>query len=76
MSKTLLRMVAWAGLPVLYVLHNDFWLWDDPRMVLGLPVGLTYHAAFCIAATVVMWLLVTYAWPGHLEVEPRDQGRR
>ena len=76
MKKRLLRVLGWAGLLVLFVLHNDFWLWDDPRMVLGLPVGLTYHAVFCIAATVVMWLLVTYAWPAHLEVEPRDQERR
>ena len=63
------RRLALAGLPVLLILHNDFWLWDDPRFLLGLPVGLTYHALFCLAATGVMVLLVRRAWPAHLEVE-------
>jgi hypothetical protein len=63
------RRLALAGLPVLVILHNDFWLWDDPRFLLGLPVGLTYHALFCLAATGVMVLLVRRAWPAHLEVE-------
>ncbi|MDH3404289.1 MAG: DUF3311 domain-containing protein [Acidobacteriota bacterium] len=38
----------------LAVLHNDLWWWNDPRLVLGLPVGLAYHLAFCLAATLVM----------------------
>ena len=41
-------------------------------MVLGLPVGLLYHFGFSIVTAFVMYLLVTYAWPEHLEVE--DEG--
>jgi hypothetical protein len=54
---TLLALVA------LYVLHNDLWLWNDPRLVLGLPVGLVYHLGFCAAAAVVLTVLVVRVWP-------------
>ena len=52
-----------------YVLHQDVWFWRDARpLVLGLlPVGLFYHAAFTVACSVLLWLLVKYAWPAHLE---------
>jgi hypothetical protein len=53
----------------LYVLHQDVWLWRSARpLVFGfVPVGLFYHACFSIAVSALMWLLVTYAWPSHLE---------
>ena len=69
MNRSAGRLVALAGLPVLFILHDDFWLWDDSRFLFGLPVGLTYHILFCLAAAGVMYLLVTFAWPDHLEVE-------
>ena len=62
------RIPLYAALVALYLLHNDLWLWNDPRLVLGLPVGLAYHVAFCIATAVVLTLLVVYAWPDNLEV--------
>lgn len=60
-----------AAVVVLYVLHQDFWFWRVARpFVLGfIPVGLFYHACFSVAAALVMWLLVKYAWPAHLEEE-------
>ena len=67
MSAGLRRRAVWAGIPILFVLHADWWLWDDPRLVFGLPVGLVYHALYCGAATLEMMLLVRYAWPAHLE---------
>ena len=67
MKQTFLRRAAWAGIPILFVLHADWWLWDDPRLIGGLPVGLVYHALYCLAATIEMFLLVRYAWPAHLE---------
>ena len=68
--KTPVRsLLLYAALVVLYLLHNDFWLWNDPRLVLGLPAGLAYHIGFCIAASVVLTLLVMYAWPDHLDRE-------
>jgi hypothetical protein len=56
----------------LYVLHQDWWNWDDRHLVFGLPVGLAYHVAFCVAAAVLMFCLVRYAWPAHLEIEAKD----
>jgi hypothetical protein len=36
--------------------------------VLGvLPVGLAYHAAYAFLAAFMMWVLVKYAWPDHIE---------
>ena len=61
--------ILYAAIVVLYLLHNDWWLWDDPRIVLGLPVGLTYHIGYNVAAAVLMYLLVRFAWPSHLEIE-------
>jgi hypothetical protein len=60
---------------VVYALHQDIWFWRTARpLVFGfVPIGLAYHAAFSAAASFVLWLLVAYAWPSHLE----DQdGRR
>ena len=53
----------------LYALHQDLWLWRAARpLVFGfVPVGLFYHACFCVAAAVLMGLLVAFAWPSHLE---------
>ena len=59
----------------LIVLHNDFWNWAQtaPRLFGFLPVGIWYHGAFCIAASVLLWLFVKFAWPTHLEdAQPED----
>ena len=63
------RRLLYLGLFVLYLFHNDLWLWDDADLVLGLPVGLLYHVAYCLAATGLMALLVNYAWPSELDAE-------
>ena len=53
---------------VLYLLHQDFWFWRDGRLVFGvMPVGLFYHAVYCLACVVLMWALVKFAWPRELE---------
>lgn len=74
MKKKFPKWTLYLGLFVLYVLHNDLWLWNDATLVLGLPIGLAYHFGFSIVTAVLMFLLVTYAWPEHLEVE--DEGGR
>jgi hypothetical protein len=59
----------------LYVLHTDVWYWNDPRIVLGLPIGVTYHVLWTLAVTVVFALAVRYAWPEELEnVAPTGSG--
>ena len=63
------RSILYAGLFLLFVLHQDFWLWNDASMILGLPIGLTYHAIYCLVVTILMGLLVRHAWPTHLDTE-------
>lgn len=61
---------------VLIVLHQDWWNRSkvDPRWVGFLPVGLWYHALYCVAAAVLLWLFVRFAWPSHLENVEREDG--
>lgn len=67
------RLLLVAAIAALYVLHQDLWLWRSARpLVFGfLPIGLAYHAVFCLAAAALMWALTRHAWPAHL-----DQDRR
>lgn len=77
MKKTARTSFLYAALAALYLLHNDLWLWNDPALAFGLPVGLVYHVGFCLAASAVLTLLVIYAWPDHLEVPDADvEGER
>ena len=67
MKKVLLVLAV----VVLYILHQDFWFWRTAYpLVFGfMPIGLFYHGAFAVAAALLMWLLVKFAWPAHLEEE-------
>ena len=65
--KSILLVIAVAAL---YILHQDIWFWRSSYLVFGfIPIGLFYHGVFSIAAAFLMWLLVTFAWPSHLESE-------
>lgn len=66
---SLRRLLLTLLVVAVYLLHQDFWLWRTAKpLVFGfLPMGLFYHACYSVAAAVVMWLLVKYAWPSHLE---------
>jgi len=66
-----LRRWLYVALAVAYVLHNDLWLWNDGRIVSGIPVGLLYHIAFCVVVALIMFVLARYAWPGAMGA---DQG--
>ena len=58
---------------IVYVLHQDYWQWADRSLVLGiLPVGLAYHAGYCILAACLMAVLVKTAWPAELEESVPD----
>ena len=63
------RILLIVAVVALYALHQDFWFWNAARpFVFGfLPIGLFYHAAFTVACSGLMWLLVRYVWPAHLE---------
>ena len=68
------RILLIVAVIALYVLHQDFWFWRTPY-IFGIlpfgfiPIGLFYHACFSVFASLLMWLLVTFAWPSHLERE-------
>jgi hypothetical protein len=75
-----MRFVVYGLLLLLYLLHTDVWYWNAPRIVLGLPIGVTYHLLYTLAVSGAFWLAVRYAWPDDLEVEaaahPAEQRRR
>ena len=58
-----MRLFALLLLAALFVLRYDFWWWNDASLMAGLPLGLSYHVAFCFAASAVLALVVRYAWP-------------
>ncbi len=67
-----MTMKSWflvAGVVGLLLLHQDAWLWDLARPLIGgfLPVGLFYHAAYTLVVSAFMVLLIRYAWPNALE---------
>jgi hypothetical protein len=72
MKRTLLVLATLA----LYALHQDVWFWQSARpLVFGfVPIGLFYHAAYSVAAALLLWLLVTLAWPSQLERDAEGQG--
>ena len=65
------RILLVVAVVALYVLHQDIWFWRTAHpLVFGfIPIGLFYHGMFSVAAALLMWLLVTFAWPSHLEQE-------
>jgi hypothetical protein len=73
MIKRIAPAICFAALILLFFLHNDFWFWYDTRLVLGLPVGLLYHVIYCVAASILMYALVRFAWPESLEVDPVEE---
>ena len=52
--KNRMRWLLYSLLVLLLLLHNDFWFWETPQIVLGLPIGLLYHIGFCLVAALLM----------------------
>jgi hypothetical protein len=75
MQKRVLLLVAMA---TVYLVHQDVWFWRTARpLVFGfLPVGLAYHALYCLAAAGLMWVLTKTAWPAHLDLDARSGAGR
>lgn len=75
MSRLLLILLV----IVFYALHQDIWFWRTitPIGFGVLPAGLLYHVVYTFAISLLVWLLVRVAWPGHLEDdEAGPEGRR
>ena len=69
------RIFLVIAVVALYALHQDIWFWRTPYpLVFGfIPIGLFYQGCFSVLAALLMWLLVKFAWPGHLETEVEQQ---
>ena len=62
------RTLIVIGFVALFVLHQDFWNWDNTSTVFGfMPVGLAYHAGFSIAAALLWLAAIKLAWPAETE---------
>ena len=44
-------------LVLLYLAHNDFWNWGEPRLFLGLPITFVYHISYCLVVALVFSVL-------------------
>ena len=55
--KSPVRSLLYGLLVLRFLLHNDFWFWKTPQLVLGMPVGLLYHIGYCLVAT---WLMAAF----------------
>ena len=71
------KILSYASVFILYVLHQDFWLWDNGTLVFDmLPVGLLYHAGYCMAASLILALLCWNAWPAYPQIEKESGDSR
>ena len=62
------RKLIYLAILLLALIHQDFWLWDDPTLLFGfLPIGLAYHAFYSLLAALVWYLAVKHAWPADVE---------
>jgi hypothetical protein len=68
------RSLVWLLFVLMFLVHQDFWWWDDSSLVLGfLPVGLAFHGLFSIGCSLLGWLAITKAWPTELEAFADDK---
>jgi len=69
-SKT--KIWPLGALAVLLILFFNFWMWDNDTLVLGLPINLLYHIGLCVFTAFVMWGIVRWSWPHHLDAEDAE----
>ena len=63
-----MKALVWGLFLLLFLVHQDFWLWADDSLVFGfMPIGLAYHALFSIGCAYLGWLAIKMAWPHDLE---------
>ena len=72
------RILPALAIVALYLLHQDVWFWRSARpLAFGfLPVGLAWHALYCVAVSLLMIWLTRIAWPTHLEDVRSDRSRQ
>jgi len=61
-------LISTLAFVALFLLHHDFWNWNNHTLVLGfLPIGLAYHVGYSLAAGLFWFLVTKYAWPHSIE---------
>ena len=75
MNRNRWQWLLFLIISIFYVLHNDYWLWSNPRLIIGLPISLVYHIGYCLMSSLLMILLVKFAWPNHSHVEESRQNK-
>ena len=76
-----MKAVLYIAIVALTVLHQDFWLWDDPTLMLGfLPAGLAYHVVFSLLTAALWCFAIRFAWPtdaeAFAEMDPDDDSEQ
>lgn len=51
---------------VAVVAFLNYWMWDDSRIVFGLPMNLLYHVVLSVCFAPIMAVVVRWAWPRYL----------
>ena len=77
MRFSLTTLLLWLLLAMLIVLHQDYWHWDDARLVMGfLPYQLFYHACLSLAAAALWLFAVQFCWPRELSEEDIEKDEK
>ncbi len=64
---------VWFGVLLLFLVHQDLWLWEDATLWLGpMPAGLAYHALYSLLVTLFWALVVRFAWPSGLDQDDEE----
>lgn len=55
---------------LLFVLHQDFWWKDDPRLIAGVvPISVAYHVVWTLLIAVGWFFVARFYWPKGLDDE-------
>lgn len=57
-----MKKAVFGLLFVFFALRLDFWAFADGRLILGLPIGLAYHALYCLVGAALLFWLGRVAW--------------
>ena len=55
-----------AIVPAVVVVYLNYWMWDDARIVLGMPANLLYHIVLSLSLAPIMLVVVRRAWSAYL----------
>ncbi len=70
-----MKIVIWGLIILLVILHQDFWFWEDGRLVFGfIPITLLYHSGISVAAGFVWFLATIFIWPFPSDSSPANKG--